>query len=59
MDITPSHAHPMSFRKVFLPQRPQTRGQPKETQPGPAPGAIHKQLTLSNSFSFCSRSHRK
>lgn len=42
MDITPSHAHPMSFRKAFLPQRPQTRGQPKDTQPGPAPGTIHK-----------------
>lgn len=42
MDITPSHAHPMSFRKAFLPQRPQNRGQPKDTQPGPAPGAVYK-----------------
>lgn len=42
MDITHSHAHPMSFRKVFLPQRPQTTGQPKDAQPGPTPGAIHK-----------------
>lgn len=54
------HPQPRSPRvpqKDVSAQRTPTRGQPKDTQPSPAPGAIHKQPTLSNSFSSCSRGH--
>lgn len=53
----PQPCSPPVPQKGVSAQRTPTRGQPKDTQPGPAPGAIRKQPTLSNSFSSCSRGH--